>query len=309
MEVHISNGSMQLLPFVVVLLGVGVGACRCKRENRDVGWCGVRNLCNADYTNIAMREENIAGHRVEFYDSIEELPIVRYQRFNKMLLVDAGVGGDVSDFDNHLERVLTYLANGKIDLATTELHNLRQNIYFVQENLSPKYLSFAALIKSIDGKPCSDLSDEGLAKTLGRLRNAPVGRLSALLGGSKKKIDEDLLVSFPSHFDNSASKEYFDKLRKRTLLLLDCIISGKTKTKQDSIDMLTLDLLLFSKPQDFASGKVEVEYDKQFEKMCTNLSVQFGLHPKEMTVVEFYSAYEHLNEKIRNKYKRNGKPH
>lgn len=253
-----------------------------------------------------MREENIAGHRVEFYDSIEELPIVRYQRFNKMLLVDAGVGGDVSDFDNHLERVLTYLANGKIDLATTELHNLRQNIYFVQENLSPKYLSFAALIKSIDGKPCSDLSDEGLAKALGRLRNAPVGRLSALLGGAKKKIDEDLLVSFPSHFDSATSKEYYDKLRKRTLLLLDCIISGKTKTKQDSIDLLTMDLLLFSKPQEFASGKVEVEYDRQFEKMCICLSSQLGLRPKEMTVVEFYTAYEHLNEQIKNKYKRNG---
>lgn len=253
-----------------------------------------------------MRIEMIAGHRVEFYDSIEELSIVRYQRFNKMLLVDSGVGSDISDFDSHVERVMTFLSKGKNDMAITELQNMRQNVYFVQENLSPGLLSFAALVKSIDGEQCNDLTDEGLQRTLAKLKSGKVGVLSALLRSAKKKIDEDLLAKFPAHFDNSASKEYFDKLRKRTLLLLDCIISGKTKTKQDSIDMLTLDLLLFSKPQDFASGKVEVEYDRQFEKMCTNLSVQFGLRPREMTVVEFYGAYEHLNEQIRKKYKRNG---
>lgn len=256
-----------------------------------------------------MRIEKIAGHKVEFYDSIDELPVVRYQRFNKMLLVDAGVGSDISDFDNHIERVLTFIANGKNEMAATELSNLRQNVFFVQQNLSPRFLAFASLIKSIDGKPCNDISDDGLQRTLQRLKNSPVGKMVALFTAAKKKIDDDLLATFPSHFDSSATKEYYDKLRKRTLMLLDCIISGRTKTKQDTIDMLTLDLLLFSRPRDFASGKVEIEYDKQFEKMCVCLSEQLGLRPKEMTVVEFYTAYEHLNERIRNKYKRNVKSH
>ena len=267
-------------------------------------------MCSMRHAHIkisAMRIEKIGGHRVEFYDSIDELPIVRYQKFNKMLLVDAGVGSDLADFDNHLERVLTFIANGKTDLAQTELSNMRQNIYFVQQNLSPKYMSFAALIKSIDGKACNDISDEGLRRTLERLKHTKVGGLVALLGAAKKKIDEELLAHFPAIFDTSATKEYYDKLRKRTLLLLDCIISGRTKTKQDAIDMLTLDLMLFSKPQEFADGNVEVKYEQQFEKMCVGLATQTGLNAKEMSVVEFYSAFEQIKEQIKKKYQRNGK--
>lgn len=254
-----------------------------------------------------MRIEKIAGHRVEFYDSIDELPIVRYQKFNKMLLVDSGVGSDVGDFDNHIEKIIAFIGNGNTDLAVTELGNMRQNLFFVQNNLSPRYLSFAALVKSIDGRPCSDVTDEGLQRTLDILKGGKAGQMVALLMAAKKKIDEDLLAHFPAHFDTSTTKDFYDLLRKRTLMVLDCIISGATKTKQDKIDMMTMDLLLFSRPQDFTNGKVEVEYDRQFEKMCVFLSEELGIRPKESTVIEFYAAYEHLTEKIKNKYKRNGK--
>ena len=49
-----------------------------------------------------MRKIVLAKHKVELYDSIDELPIVRFHKYNKMLLIDAGVGSDLSDWDaNH----------------------------------------------------------------------------------------------------------------------------------------------------------------------------------------------------------------
>jgi hypothetical protein len=256
-----------------------------------------------------MRIEKIAGHRVEFFDAIEELPVVRYQKFNKMLIVDSGVGSDVSDVDGHLYRATTFIQKGDTTSAMTELSNLRQNIYFVQQNLSPRFLAFAAFVKSIDGKPCDDLSDEGLQRIVDKLSREKVGILSALVDRAKKKIDEELVQMFPKLFDGSSTKEYYDLLRRRTLLLLDCIISGKTKTKRDKIELLTLDLLTFSKPQEFLNGDVEVQYDRAFEKMSITIAEHLHIEPKTLSVVAFYEAYEYLKDKINQQYKRDGKRH
>lgn len=46
-----------------------------------------------------MRKIVLAKHKVELYDSIDELPIVRFHKYNKMLLIDAGVGSDLSDWE------------------------------------------------------------------------------------------------------------------------------------------------------------------------------------------------------------------
>lgn len=51
-----------------------------------------------------MKECIINKHNVVLYDSIDELPMLRFHKYNKMLLVDAGVGSDLSDFDRHIER-------------------------------------------------------------------------------------------------------------------------------------------------------------------------------------------------------------
>ena len=46
-----------------------------------------------------MKKVKLGGHKVEIYDSIDELPMVRFHKYSKMLMVDAGVGSDINDFD------------------------------------------------------------------------------------------------------------------------------------------------------------------------------------------------------------------
>ena len=57
-----------------------------------------------------MRLLQLGKHKVELYDSIEDLPMMRFHKYNKMLLVDAGIGSDLNDFDRHIEKALWFLA-------------------------------------------------------------------------------------------------------------------------------------------------------------------------------------------------------
>jgi hypothetical protein len=134
-----------------------------------------------------MRTAKISGKTVEMYDSIDELPIVRFHAYNKMLLIDAGIGSDLSDWDAHVEKTIRFLRSNKPDLAEKELDNLRQNVYFIQSGVSPKHLAFCTLIKSVDKKPYNDMTTDGLRKVLELFADAPNADLTAQMEAVKKK--------------------------------------------------------------------------------------------------------------------------
>ena len=79
-----------------------------------------------------MKKMTLGMHKVVMYDSIEELPIVRFQKYNKMLLLDAGLGSDVSALDGHLARVSEYIKANDLANAAAEIDNLRQTLFNVQ---------------------------------------------------------------------------------------------------------------------------------------------------------------------------------
>lgn len=47
-----------------------------------------------------MKKVTLQGHKIEIYDSIDELPIVRFQIYNKYLLLDCGIGSDMESVDD-----------------------------------------------------------------------------------------------------------------------------------------------------------------------------------------------------------------
>ena len=134
-----------------------------------------------------MKEVELNGHKVRLYDSIDDLPIVRFHKYNRMLLVDAGIGAEIGDLDNHLERVVRYIRKGDNENATKELENMRQNVYMVMTEQNTKHLSFACLVDSIDGVQQTDLSPDGLAKVIELLSGAPRGEIDKILASVKKK--------------------------------------------------------------------------------------------------------------------------
>lgn len=252
-----------------------------------------------------MRKERILSMDVEFYDSIESLPVVRFHRYNKMILVDAGIGSDLSDFDAHIQKARVYLANGKHDLASMELDNLRQNVYMIQSGVSPRHLAFCVLVKSIDGVDQLDITDEGLKAVLERFNDYPVGDMAGLLDSVKKKIDDELVLFFPEMFDDSAVKEYYGDMLKRASLILQMIIDGESPEVIKEINRIGDALIMYNKPSVFEGAKsVEIQHEKNFIDLCLMLSKRNNESPKNYTVLEFYVAFEKMKREIKQENKK-----
>ena len=242
-----------------------------------------------------MNKVKLNGHKVVIYDSIDELPMVRFHKYSRMLLVDAGVGSDINDFDAHIERAVRYIRKGDNDNAAKELENLRQNVYLILQEQSVKDLSFACLVKEIDGRAMDDLSEQGLAEVLHLLGGAPRKEIADTLGSVKKKIDTELTTYFPDLFDDVAGREYYDTMKRRTLAVLENVINGETEERDKYIENLTEQMVLYVRPKTFTGRQsVEIQHDKAFESMCLTISRDTHTDAKRMTVMEFYNAYEFI---------------
>ena len=230
---------------------------------------------------------------VRVYDSIDEMPIINFQKYNKYLLIDSGIGSDADDIDAHIIKIAKFIKANNSKKALQELQNMRQNMYMVNSEISPKYLAFAALIHSIDGKEVNDLSDDGLKKLLQDLKDVKHSKVIDFLLWLKKKVTSELETYFPGDFVNPKEKEAYDRLKNRTLLVLDSIINNTDNTKQiESIDAMMLNM---HAPKVFiGSESVEIKYDKQFESTCLLIAQKTNMDARKMTVLQFYNAIDNI---------------
>ena len=229
---------------------------------------------------------------VRVYDSIDEMPIVNFQKYNKYLLIDSGIGSDADDIDAHITRVAKFIKSNNAKKALQELQNMRQNMYMVNSEISPKYLAFAALIYSVDGKEVNDLSDDGLKKLLQDLKDIKHSKVIDFLLWLKKKVTSELETYFPGDFVNPKEKEAYDKLKNRTLLVLDSI-------NTEQIELIDTMMLNMHTPKVFiGSESVEVKYDKQFESTCLLIAQKTNMDAKKMTVLQFYNAVDNIKQQL-----------
>ena len=148
---------------------------------------------------------------IRVYDSIDEMPIINFQKYNKYLLIDSGLGSDTDDIDAHIVRIAKLIKTNSTKKALQELQNMRMNMHMVNNEISPKYLAFAALIHSIDGQKVEDLSDDGLKKLLDDIKEVKHSKIIEFLMWLKKKVSNELEVYFPGDFIDSSEKEVYDK--------------------------------------------------------------------------------------------------
>lgn len=134
-----------------------------------------------------MREVVYNGRRVLVYDSIDEIPVKRFHKFNRFSLIDSCIGSDLEDANGHIMRLASLIGAGENEKAMTELQNMAIGLNMVLTETSPRMMSFAALVKSIDGEEVSDLSDDGLKRVVDALSDLPNGFLTDLYRAIKKK--------------------------------------------------------------------------------------------------------------------------
>ena len=241
-----------------------------------------------------MRTIVLRDKTIKLYDSIDELPIVNFQKYNKYILIDSGLGSDINSVDEHIVN-LAKLIKSDLNKAQIELQNLRQNMHMVVSEISPKYLAFASLIHSINDEEVKDLSDENLKNIIKSLSEIKHSTLAEVLMWVKKKLISELETYFPEDFSDAREKEIYDLLKKRTLLKLKSIIDDIDCSKE----IQEIDATLFSmyKPKIYnGKNSAEVKYDKQFETSCMYISQKTGMNAKSMKVLEFYNTLSVLQK-------------
>lgn len=244
-----------------------------------------------------MKKIKIGNINLELYDSIDDLPIKRFYKFNKFMLVDSGIGSDLNDVSMKILSIQKHIGKDEVK-ARVELENLRQSLYLISEELNAKHLAFSALIYSIDGEVVTDISDDNLKDLIHRISDAPSSKIYDYVEALKKNFNRELDLYFPNQFNSASSKEYFDRLKRRVILRLDEIIEGvKNSDKIQEIDDFLFSL---SDPKPF-SGKnsVEIEYHKQFEEMSLFLQKNLSVSISEMSTLQFYNAFEYLKKMLK----------
>ena len=238
---------------------------------------------------------NLGTHKVVMYDSIEELPIVRFQKYNKMLMLDAGLGSDVTALDGHLARVSEYIKAGDLTNAAGEIDNLRQSLFNVQNGLTPRFMSLIPLMAEVDGEPLTDLSDENIQAVYDRLKDVTMKAYEGAASEVKKKIEEEIEKYFHQGGPSSESKEYYELVRRKALLQLEFVEKGIDHDEE--IREIDGQLVRFGKPMVFSGDKNrEILYDKNFIGCCISIAQNLNMDAKQMTVVEYYRALEVLEE-------------
>ena len=242
-----------------------------------------------------MKTVFIKGKKIQLYDSIDEMPIINFQKYNKCILIDSGLGSDIDSIDNHIVDIAKYVKSGDTKNALQQLQNMRQTMHMIVSGVSPKNLAFAALIYSIDGVEQKNLSDEHLQEIMNELNELPFGLFIDLVEKLKKKLSTELELYFPSEFDSAKEKEAYSKLKSRTLLQLKELIDDNDYAK----NIAEIDKFLFSlhRPKSFiGKDSDEIRYDKQFESACMMISQKTGLNAKQMTVLEFYNTLVNIQK-------------
>lgn len=240
-----------------------------------------------------MKTVRINGHKIEIYNSIDELPVRQFHKFNKYMLIDSGIGSSLNDIDTKVSRIGVYLDTDK-EKAALELNNLKQLLYFISEEINPQHYAYMTLIYKVDGALITDYSEEGIKRLLDIFKAEKIGWFSKLFGEVKKKIDEELGLFFPDQFNSFSSKEFFNILNQKTIAVLEALIKGVDNLA--IVETLNSTLLTFNKPKVFfGTNSSEIRYEKQFENLCILLKKEMGVDPDRMTVLQFYNTLDYIN--------------
>lgn len=251
------------------------------------------------------------NHRIEVYDSVQDLPITRFQLYNLNMLLDAGIGSDLSAFVRHRQKI-SELMKTDLEAANIELVNLEQTIRFMMSKTNPEMNSFVVMIKTLNGRDLTDadMTEDGIKEIIKELggNRFSLRNMRGLLETIKKKLDFEFETFFPVMTDDSKVKEFYSKLKKRSRLLLKKWIEKRDDVTEE-IKKIDEFLIMSFKPKIYhGSQGVEVKMIKNFEDTCTMLELHnLTTDPKRLTTLSFYQKVETMKQILKQQKKKNKK--
>jgi len=120
------------------------------------------------------------GHEVELFDSIQNLPILRFQKFQKYQMQASEIGNSLEDYDSRMLKAIQFLKKGLLAEGAQELENGRQTFFNCINEFSPEGKSFAVLVKRIDKQNYEEFSPDSLEKCLEHLDKIGLGNATSI---------------------------------------------------------------------------------------------------------------------------------
>lgn len=114
-------------------------------------------------------------HEIEIFDSVHNLPVLRFQRFNKYMMQAVDIGNTFEDYERRTQKALQFLQKDMKPEALQELENRRQTVYNAFNDFTPKGKAFAILVKRIDGYNYTGYSPNDLDRVLEHLDRIGLG--------------------------------------------------------------------------------------------------------------------------------------
>lgn len=144
----------------------------------------------------------VNNHRIEVYDSAKSLPILRFQLFNKYMMMASEVGSTFADYDARTARTLQFLQKNMVAEAIQELNNRRQAVFNAYNEYSPKGKAFAVMVKKIDDRTYEGTSPDELDEVLRHLDQIGLGHIDSMetLTEVKKKSRRNFKFTIPTIF-------------------------------------------------------------------------------------------------------------
>ena len=231
--------------------------------------------------------KGLKRHKILIYDNIDELPIGNFAQLEKNLIIESGVGAGLSDFSARINSIAQFISSDHKEKAINELNNMRNLFWNATNDIRPDFDAFSCLVHSIDGVE-RIASESGIEKTTEVLKL--IGATKKIIDYRhriKKKVDEQLKVSFPN-MQGSLSLEILGAQKRKMLASLDEIITGEDNTLKIKKENRKISEHLQSKRFGNSEGE-DVYYMRKFNKMKMILQKDVSIPINNMTTFDFYS--------------------
>jgi hypothetical protein len=248
-----------------------------------------------------MKTIEFKKHRIEIFSSIEDLPIKRYQKFNKFLMIDNEVGSTFEDYDIRTQKAIELLSKNLKDEAIIELENRRLAVFNSYNEYSPVGFAFAILVKKIDDQEFSDYSDDGLNRIIETLDKIGFSfkELTENVQEIKKKIDDAKKLYFPNAESKSSEIEMNGLVLARMRAQIN-LIENFCEENEKALFEIEKEILLKNAPRSwnvYVKGNMEIEMEVEFEKYLIAVSEHTNESIESMSVFRFETMVNYLKEK------------
>lgn len=89
---------------------------------------------------------------INLYDpDIHKIPEYNWQKAQRCLILDSGLGSTVKDLFAHADNIQTYATNDRKEDLVNELTNFKMSLYSAIEGINYTSMTFACFVKDIDG--------------------------------------------------------------------------------------------------------------------------------------------------------------